>query len=79
MGALSCSRLLGGSKLKLMFILNAILIFGVAISLIGQWVWLMCIGRFFWGFAYGAFSVVCAKMINEIAPVELVGSLGAIN
>ena len=79
MGALSCTKILDGSKLKLIFLLNAILVTGVGISLIGQWIWLMCIGRFIWGFAYGAFSVVCAKMINEIAPVELVGTLGAVN
>lgn len=52
---------------------------GVGISLIGKYIWLMCIGRFIWGLAFGCFSVVCAKLINEITPVELLGPFGAIN
>jgi len=78
-GALSCSKLLAMGKLKLIFVLNLLLVIGVAISLIGQKVWIMCVGRFIWGFAFGSFSVCCAKMVNEITPVELGGPFGAIN
>ena len=78
-GALSCSKLLPIGKLKLIFYLNMVLAVGVAISLIGTYYWLMCIGRFIWGFSFGAFSVVSAKMVNEIVPVELGGSFGAVN
>jgi len=59
--------------------LNITLVIGVGISLIGQAVWILCIGRFIWGIAYGAFSVICAKLINEITPQELLGPYAAIN
>ena len=39
----------------------------------------MMTGRLLWGMAFGAFSVVSAKMVSEIVPVELGGSFGAIN
>ncbi len=78
-GALSCSKLLSIGKLRLIFILNLILCIGVGITLIGTKVWIMCIGRLIWGFCFGAFSVVCAKMANEILPIELSGPFGAIN
>ena len=78
-GALSCSKLLSIGKLRLIYLLNLTLCIGVGISLVGQYVWLMCIGRFIWGIAFGAFSVACAKFANEICPVELYGSFGAIN
>ena len=62
-----------------MLLLNAILVVGVGISLIGNQIWIMCIGRFFWGFAYGAFSVLSPKFVSEICPVELSGPFGALN
>ena len=67
------------AKLRLLQFLNLILIIGVSISLIGNYVWLICVGRFIWGLALGAFTVVCAKMVDEITPVELSGPLGAAN
>ena len=78
-GALSCAKFLAIGKLRLLLILNVVLCIGVGISLIGKYIWLMCVGRFIWGLAFGAFSVVCAKMVNEIVPVELGGSFGAMN
>ena len=67
------------AKLKLLQLLNATLIVGVSIALIGNYIWLICIGRFIWGLAFGAFSVVCPKLVSELTPVELSGPLGAIN
>jgi len=78
-GSLSCSKLLFLPKLKLMLLLNLTIVIGVAISLIGKYIWLLCIGRFIWGLAFGAFSVTCAKMVNEITPTELSGPFGAVN
>ena len=78
-GALSCSKLLFMSRLKVIMILNAVLCIGVGISLIGQEIWIMAIGRFLWGIGYGAFSVLSAKFINEITPIELIGPFGAMN
>lgn len=66
-------------RLRVLLLLNLTIAIGVGISLIGNWIWLLCIGRFIWGLGYGAFSVVCAKMINEITPIELIGPFGAIN
>ena len=57
--------------------MNVFLIIGVAISMINI-VWVICIGRFIWGSAFGAFSVICAKFNNEICPIELKGPFGAI-
>ena len=78
-GALSCSKLLFMPRLRVMLILNAVLCVGVGISLIGQKIWIMAIGRFIWGLGYGAFSVLCAKFVNEITPIELIGPFGAMN
>lgn len=78
-GALSCSKFLAMGRYKLLLLLNLVLCIGVGISLIGYAVWVLAIGRFIWGTAFGAFSVVCAKMVNEIVPIELGGSFGAIN
>ena len=78
-GALSCAKLLFIGKFKLIFILNAILCTGVAITIITSEIWVICIGRFFWGYAFGCFSVVCAKFVDEIKPIEHGGSFGAIN
>ena len=76
-GALSCSWFLSLGKFRLIYILNGILVIGVGISLIGEALWIICIGRFIWGISFGAFSVVCAKYVNEITPVELIGVYGA--
>lgn len=78
-GALSCAKFLSIGKLKLLLILNVILVIGVTLSIITDEVWLICVGRFIWGLSYGAFSVTCAKMVNECAPVEYGGSFGALN
>ena len=78
-GSLSCSKLLFLPKLRLMLLLNLIIVVGVALSIIGTGILALCIGRFIWGLAFGAFSVTCAKMVNEITPAELSGPFGALN
>jgi len=77
-GALSCSKLLTIGKLRLIYYLNLTLCIAVSMTLVGRSVWLMCLGRLIWGISFGAFSVVCAKYVNEICPTELYGSFGAI-
>jgi len=47
--------------------------------MIGQNLYILNVGRFIWGLAFGSFSVVCAKFISEIAPPEYSGSFGAMN
>ncbi len=78
-GSLSCAKFLSIGKLKLLLILNVVLDIGVTLSIVSDEVWLICIGRLIWGFSFGAFSVACAKMVNECAPVEYGGSFGATN
>ena len=78
-GALSTTKLLFLPKLRLLLMLNVVLAVGVSISLIGNFVWVICIGRLIWGIAFGAFSVVSAKMVEEITPVEYGGPFGAMS
>ena len=78
-GSLSCAKFLSIGKLRLILILNAVLVTGVTLAIVSKIIWLICIGRLIWGFAFGAFSVACAKMVNECTPVEYGGSFGAIN
>ena len=56
---------------------NVILIIGVSITLINNFI-LLCIGRFIYGVSVGAFSVFCPKYIAETAPVEIKGPAGAL-
>ena len=77
-GAIGCEPfIVKVGKLRLIMIMNLVLIFGVGLSMINT-IWVICIGRFIWGSAFGAFSVICAKMNNEICPIELKGPFGAI-
>ena len=78
-GALSCSKLLSMGKRKLLFVLNLVLVLGVALTNVGSKVWLIYIGRLIWGYSFGSFSVCCAKMLNEITPIELSGPFGALS
>ena len=36
----------------------------------------LCLGRFIYGLACGAYSVLCSKFISETAPVEIKGPVG---
>ena len=47
--------------------------------MIGQNMYILNIGRLIWGIAFGSFSVVSAKYISEIAPIEYSGTFGAMN
>ena len=78
-GSIACSKLLDMPKIRGLLLLNAILVFGVGITLVGYSMVIICIGRFFWGIAYGAFTVMCAKYVSEICPNELSGPFGALS
>lgn len=78
-GSLSCAKFLSIGKYKLLLILNVVLVVGVTLTIITDLIWLICLGRLIWGFSFGAFSVVCAKMVNECAPIEYGGTFGALN
>ena len=42
-------------------------------------IYVIAVGRFFWGICAGSFTVMCPKFLNEYLPIELKGSFGAIN
>ena len=57
---------------------DIIVLIGSGVSMIENMasIW---IGRFIYGFSCGIFSVLVPLFINEVAPLELAGSLGAVN
>ena len=60
-----------------MMINNTVLIVGCGIQLIAS-VETICVGRFVQGVSSGIFSVIVPKFINEVSPVFMSGSFGAI-
>ena len=42
-------------------------------------IYVIAVGRFFWGVCAGSFTVVCPRFLNESVPIELKGPYGAIN
>ena len=51
---------------------------GILLTLIKS-LFTICIGRLIYGFAAGAFSVLCPMFISEIAPISISGPLGVIS
>ena len=66
------------SKFNWLILTNLVLVLAVLSCLAGNIV-LLVIGRYVWGTAYGIFSVVCAKYVNEFLPIEVKGHFGALN
>ena len=77
-GALFCEPFMKFGKLRIILALNLLLIAAILMCMIND-IWVICIGRFFWGVTFGAYSVICAKYNNEICPIEYKGPFGAIN
>ena len=78
-GALLMAKLVHKhGKLRILVVTNMLMILGVSICLTGS-ITAIIFGRFIWGFCFGVFSVVCSKYVNEICPVELKGTFGALN
>lgn len=65
-------------KQKLLLITNLVLIAGNVLAEIDI-VALQLVGRFFWGLAAGVYTVLVPKFINETAPSEYRGPLGAMS
>lgn len=59
-------------------IINLILLCSVGICMVNN-IYVISVGRFFWGICAGSFTVMCPKFLNEYLPIELKGSFGAIN
>ena len=77
-GALLCEPFFKYGKLKIMIYMNVLLIASISLCMINV-IWVITIGRFFWGVSFGCMSVVCAKYSNEICPIEYKGPFGALN
>ena len=77
-GALISEPFIKFGKLRIMLYLNIILVVAILICMISH-IWVICVGRFFWGVSLGSFSVMCSKYNDEICPIEYKGPFGAIN
>jgi MFS family permease len=64
-------------KRKMFLVMNLFVVLGSALSLIDNMT-VICVGKFLYGIAAGGMTVYSPNYINEIAPTELKGPLGAI-
>ena len=63
---------------KCLLFCNIFVIIGSILCLFPSNFYVFVSGIFVFGISSGSFSVFCTKYINEIAPVEIKGSAGAI-
>ena len=66
-------------KRKLFLLVNILVIAGSALGAWGDILPLLYVGRVLFGFAGGVLSVIVPQFINETAPTELKGPLGALH
>ena len=57
---------------------NLLVLFSVVVCMVDDIV-VIAFGRFLYGMAAGAFTVFVPKFINEVAPPEFKGPIGAIS
>ena len=60
-----------------MFVINAVIVIGAGLTAIFNF-WALLIGRLMVGWGAGAASVLCPLFVQEIAPAEVAGSIGAV-
>ena len=77
-GALFSGNFTKYGKKRMIQIINLILLCSVGICMVNN-IYVISVGRFFWGICAGSFTVMCPKFLNEYLPIELKGSFGAIN
>ena len=65
-------------KLRVILVTNLVLITSILVCMMNN-ILLICFGRFFWGFAFGIFTVVCGKYTFETCPMEYFGPLGGLS
>lgn len=75
-GALGCGSLLKHGKRRIILLMNLLLIISVGVCMIPN-LYVVVVGRFFWGISFGVFSVACPKFNTEITPIEYRGPFGA--
>ena len=80
-GSIFSAPLLALGKRKVFLICNLLVIAGSVCGALGDGslVYLLYIGRVLFGFASGVLSVIVPQFINETAPNELKGPLGALH
>lgn len=77
MGALTGGKLVGLGRRKMLMVMAGVFIIG--------WLWasfvyqFLILGRLFQGYASGVVSVIWPLFVNEVAPVDISGALGAMN
>ena len=76
-GSLFSGNLAFMGKWKCIMVTNIVLVVGVSITTINDFV-ALCVGKFIYGVSVGAFSTYCPKYIAETAPVEVKGPFGAL-
>lgn len=76
-GALFSGSIAFLGRWNCILIANAVLVAGVCCTFVDVF-WVLCVGRFIYGVAVGAFSVFCPKYIAETAPIEVKGPAGAL-
>ena len=76
-GALLSGNITKFGRWTSLIIANVVLIIGVLISFIDKYE-LLCLGRLIYGLGSGSFSVLVPLFINETAPIEIKGPLGAL-
>jgi len=76
-GALFSGQIAFLGRWNCILITNAVLCFGVCLTLIDDFV-VLCIGRFIYGVSVGGFSVFCPKYISETSPIEVKGPAGSL-
>ena len=77
-GAISSGSLMKFGKLRVILTMNLILIASIMVCMLNNML-LICFGRFFWGFVFGAFTVICGKYTFETCPMEYFGPFGGIS
>ena len=78
LGALFSGNFTKYGKKRMIQVINVVLLCSVGICMINN-IYVIAVGRFFWGICAGSFTVMCPKFLNEYLPIELKGSFGAIN
>ena len=74
-GAILCGSFMKFGKLRVILIMNLILILSIIVCMMNN-ILIICVGRFFWGFTFGSFSVLCGKYVFEACPMEYLGPFG---
>ena len=76
-GALFSGSFTKYGKKRMIQVINVILLFSIGVCMINN-IYVIAVGRFFWGLCAGSYSVFCPKYLSEFIPIELRGTYGGI-